>query len=105
MKNHYEFYAVLKGRKPGIYKSNTDAQRQVKGYSGAKYKGFKTKAEAEKYMKTGRYDEHKFYAVKVGRNTGIFRSWSEAEKQISGYPGGLCLKFKTKEEALACFHE
>ena len=105
MKNHYEFYAVLKGRNPGIYTKYADVLRQVKGYSGCQYKGFQTKAEAEKYMKTGRYDQHKFYAVSDGRKTGIFRSWPEAEESVSGYSNALFQGFETEEEALSFLHE
>ncbi len=41
----------------------------------------------------------KFYAVKKGRKTGIFRTWSEAEKQIKGYSGAIFKSFLSKEEA------
>lgn len=32
------FYAVAKGRAPGIYKTWSECESQVKGFSGAKYK-------------------------------------------------------------------
>lgn len=35
-----------------------------------------------------------FYAVKNGRETGIFESWAECEKQIKGYSGAEFKKFK-----------
>lgn len=41
----------------------------------------------------------KFYAVKVGRNTGIYRTWSECQKQVTGFPGALFKSFLTEEEA------
>lgn len=40
-----------------------------------------------------------FYAVAVGRQTGIFHSWTECEKQVKGYPKPVYKKFKTKPEA------
>ena len=46
-----KFYAVASGRKPGIYTSWPDAEAQVKGYGGAKFKGFASHAEAETWMK------------------------------------------------------
>ena len=36
------FYAVLAGRQPGIYKTWAECQRQVIGFKGAKFKGFVT---------------------------------------------------------------
>ncbi|OCF40183.1 hypothetical protein I317_06007 [Kwoniella heveanensis CBS 569] len=31
----------------------------------------------------------KYYAVRVGRRPGIYMTWAEAEKQVSGYPGAV----------------
>jgi len=48
-----KFYAVKKGRIPGIYTvwaGKDGAQVQVSGFTGAIYKGFKTREEAEKFM-------------------------------------------------------
>ncbi|MFR7592197.1 MAG: viroplasmin family protein [Longibaculum sp.] len=41
----------------------------------------------------------KFYAVKKGRQTGIFLTWSECEQQVKGFKGALYKSFLTKEEA------
>ncbi len=46
-----KFYAVAVGRVPGIYTSWPEAQKQIHGYSGAKYKSFSEKSQAETYMK------------------------------------------------------
>lgn len=40
------YYAVRKGKKPGIYKTWGECEEQVKGYSGAEYKKFPTYEEA-----------------------------------------------------------
>ena len=45
-----KYYAVKKGRNPGIYTSWDSCLKEVKGYSGAIYKSFKTMEEAEIYM-------------------------------------------------------
>lgn len=42
----------------------------------------------------------KFYAVKVGRQTGLFSTWEACEKVVKGYPNASYKSFKTKEEAL-----
>lgn len=43
----------------------------------------------------------KYYAVKVGMNTGIFRTWEECRANVSGYPGAVYKSFKTQREAYA----
>lgn len=43
----------------------------------------------------------KFYAVKAGRQTGIFNSWEECKKQVDGYPSASYKSFKTAAEAAA----
>ena len=45
-----KFYAIAVGRKPGIYENWPDAQAQVLGFQGAKYKGFASWAEAEAWL-------------------------------------------------------
>ena len=42
----------------------------------------------------------KFYAVKKGRQTGIFLTWAQCQEQVKGYPGAIFKSFPTKEEAL-----
>ena len=43
----------------------------------------------------------KFYAVKKGRQTGIFLTWAQCQEQVKGYPGAIFKSFPTKEDALA----
>ena len=45
-----KFYAVKQGKKPGIYTTWDQCKAQVHGFSGAVYKSFPTKEEAENYM-------------------------------------------------------
>ena len=45
-----KFYAVKSGRKPGIYTTWAECQKQVNGYSGAVYKSFLTEKEALDYI-------------------------------------------------------
>ncbi|MEW6441655.1 MAG: ribonuclease HI [bacterium] len=50
-----KFYAVARGRKPGIYTEwfgPTGAEAQVRGFPGARYKGFATRAEARSWLKS-----------------------------------------------------
>ena len=41
----------------------------------------------------------KFYAVKKGRETGIFLTWDECFKQVNKFPGAIYKSFKTRAEA------
>lgn len=45
-----KFYAVRKGKKPGIYRSWDECKSMVDGYPGAQYKSFVTKPEAEAFL-------------------------------------------------------
>src|SRR5438132_11332805 len=53
-KNKRKFYAVRKGRTPGIYLTWEDCSQQVTGVPGAIYKSFETRAEAERFLAGGR---------------------------------------------------
>lgn len=46
-------YAVRKGRKTGLFYSWPVCQEQIKGYSGAEYKSFKSMQEANEYLAGG----------------------------------------------------
>ena len=43
----------------------------------------------------------KYYAVQRGRNTGVFFSWPECQKQVAGFSGAVYKSFPTLEEAEA----
>lgn len=42
-----KYYAVIKGRQPGVYETWTEAQKQVDGFSGAVHRSFAQRADAE----------------------------------------------------------
>jgi len=46
-----KFYAVAKGREPGIYETWHDCQLQVDGFSGALYKSFTNREKSEAYLR------------------------------------------------------
>lgn len=43
----------------------------------------------------------KFYAVKKGLRSGIYKTWDECKKQVLGYKGAIYKSFLTYEEAKA----
>ncbi len=47
-----KFYAVKEGKVPGIYETWVDCKEQVDGHSGAIYKSFKNRSEAEQFLGT-----------------------------------------------------
>ena len=44
-----KFYAVRKGRKPGVYMTWDECKEQVDGFPGAEYKSFAQRGEAERF--------------------------------------------------------
>ncbi|KAF6815160.1 hypothetical protein CMUS01_12488 [Colletotrichum musicola] len=64
--DHYGYYAVAHGKKPGIYTcwyGQEGAEVQVKKVSGASYKWFKTEKEAEAFLEDW---EQSRLAVRLG---------------------------------------
>lgn len=49
-KRKKNYYAVKIGKTPGVYSSWEECKSQIDGFSGAVYKGFSTKKEAEEYL-------------------------------------------------------
>ena len=45
--------------------------------------------------------QKKYYAVRQGRQTGLFETWADCKKQIDGFPSAIYKSFKTREEAEA----
>lgn len=43
----------------------------------------------------------KYYAVRVGKVPGIYRSWADCQKQVIGYKGAIYKSFTTEFEALS----
>lgn len=63
------FYAVKKGRNIGIYNSWEDCKREVKGFSGAEYKKFKTYEEAKAFMEEESTDKNP--SIDLNQDTAI----------------------------------
>lgn len=41
----------------------------------------------------------KYYAVKVGKSTGIFGTWDECKKQVTGFSGAIYKSFQSLDKA------
>ncbi|OQR91050.1 ribonuclease [Achlya hypogyna] len=121
------YYAVAVGRTVGIFATwDGGAKEEVTGYPGARYKKFKTEAEAQAFIAvhaagkkrmrdespltvpaTRRKIEPKFYAVACGLHgvTGIFTSWAEAECHVRNFAGAKFKSFATLAEAQTFLQE
>lgn len=113
------YYAVIRGKNPGIYTNNHEATEQILGYSGSLLKSFATLSEAEKYCKSEPVDyeqiaaapdqEHaikkakkkdlQYYAVASGRQTGIFTSLELAQQQVLKFPNAKWHRFNNLVDA------
>ena len=58
MVTKHKFYVVWKGRKPVVFTTWADCEKQVKGFEGAQYKAFETRASAETALK-GKFEDYK----------------------------------------------
>lgn len=47
----------------------------------------------------------KYYAVKIGRKTGIFTSWEEALESVHGFKGAVYKSFVNEEDACAYLND
>lgn len=53
----YRVYAVLRGRKTGLFYTWQECQQQIKGFSNAVFKGFLTEEEARAWLTNGGWKE------------------------------------------------
>ena len=86
-----KFYAVRRGRVPGIYTSWDECRRQVTGYSGAEYKGFETRADAEAFMSGG--------GVQCGARQGAATAYVDGSFDVKTkrYSYGMVIMHNGKE--------
>lgn len=47
----------------------------------------------------------KYYAVRIGRNPGIYHTWDECKRETVGFKGASFKKFSTREDAEAFINE
>jgi len=70
-----KYYAVLKGRKTGVFTNWSDCEEQIDRFSGALYKSFKTRGEAEAAL--GLTDQALLFPVEQKEV-----KWREAKKNV-----------------------
>lgn len=97
-----KYYAVVKGRKPGIFTSWQKCEEQVRGFSGAVFKSFNTRAEAEAALKQDdRHFQQENRQFQIAARNESTRQFIEdsicVDAACSGNPGaveyrGVCTK-------------
>ncbi|KAH7320945.1 putative ribonuclease H [Stachybotrys elegans] len=105
-----KFYAVRCGWQPGVYDSYDKCSTQTTGFKGAIFKSFTSRKDAEdfvagKKVETPSDEPTRYYAVAVGRSTGIFTDWAEAEPHIKGASKPKYKKFNSYAEAVEFIKE
>lgn len=83
-----KYYVVWAGRTPGIYDNWPEAQRQVKGHPGARFKGFPSKAEAEEAFGSAAPVKPKTSGTKAAAKAPQVSTASSADVAI--YCDGAC---------------
>lgn len=85
--DHQRFYAIQRGRKPGVYTDWASAQEQIWRFQKPRYRKFSTRAEAEQFVKEGQTQEQK---VKTEEQTDAAANGdgqSASTTDISNLPG------------------
>lgn len=82
-----KFYAVRVGKTPGIYQTWTQAEEQVKEFSGAEYKSFSTEEEAIRYISCVEIKESK----NVSDETSVMNK--KIEQEIKNLQHGEVIAF------------
>ncbi|MCX4269229.1 MAG: ribonuclease H family protein [Lachnospiraceae bacterium] len=88
-----KFYAVRKGKEPGVYQDWKTCREQISGFSGAVYKSFLTREEAEQFLE-GEIEVEESYLLE---KTTIFTN----EETVVAYVDGSFEKIIGKY-AYAC---
>jgi len=105
-----KFYVVWSGKKPGVYTTWAECEKQVSGVEGARFKSFETNAEAqmafkhpERVQSTPKDKKQLYYVVWRGVRPGIYTDWNTAQQQIQGADKPIYKTFGSKELAEEAF--
>ena len=91
-----KYYAVRKGRIPGIYEEWSTCQSQVIGFEGAEYKSFTEEEDAIEYMENESINLNQIDFNTILSYAFVDGSFNSKEK-IYGYGGFLCHRVKDEE--------
>lgn len=90
----FNFYAVAKGRIPGVYTSWEQCSLQVTGYNGALFKGFQSEQDATEFagVKPPLEDEEKKRKAEseLPKHSKVKKVCQEKSKVVRVYTDGSC---------------
>ena len=91
------FYAVHRGRIPGIYHAWSACHEQIHKFPHAVYKKFNTRGDAEIFVAKGRASGNISSTVPKDKHIDVVREWYEIRSNIiQVYTDGSCLYNGTK---------
>lgn len=95
------FYAIRKGKHPGIYTSWEECKANIGNWKKAAFKGFETREEAERFMIEGDVAERGYSAEELkvlikGKPYAFVDGSFNKETKVYGYGGFLVVDEKTK---------
>ncbi len=100
-----KFYVVWKGRKPGLYFSWEDCQKQVDKFTGARYKSFETEIEAKNALLQGPVAVS---LKKIKAKPKTDKTWNpnsvSVDAACSGNPGAMEYRCVETQSGKPLFH-
>lgn len=93
-----KYYAVRRGRIPGIYSNYLDAWKQTQGFSNAKMKAFKTLGEAKAFVgkvpnRSQKNVNGNFYVVNFNDQETVFLSTERVVNFLIAHPGATLRRY------------
>ena len=82
----YKVYAVLKGRKTGLFYSYAECEKQIKGFANAVFKGFLNEEEAIEWLESGGREKNTI-SPGVLRKLAVEMEENRAEKKTVNIEG------------------
>ena len=100
-----KYYAVKKGRVPGVYFTWEDCKKQIEAYSGAIYKSFPTIEEAAEFIKSGNQTQFKQSkgaekeSDKIHKNSDAMIAYVDGSYNVSTkeFSYGMVILYKGEE--------
>lgn len=106
-----KFYVVWEGRNPGIFSTWADAERQVAGFAGAKFKSFASRIEAEQAYR-GNYQDFTGKETRTVRKSrqelerlGVQFDGVAVDAACAGVPGPLEYRGVLLDTGEELFHQ
>ncbi|AGO10439.1 AaceriABL017Cp [[Ashbya] aceris (nom. inval.)] len=105
-----KFYAVHRGRQPGVFRDWAACREQVTGVRGARWAAFRTQHDAEQFVRSGLRAAapapaargRAFYGVRSSNPavpSAVFDTWAACQAHVHRQRGVAFRKFPTRDQA------